>query len=229
MAEDIPDAALAQALLILRDIRPVAIACIGGQALAIFLSLAVFGDIGNVVHLFASGTITAIVGFTAMRSFLSGGRAAILSPIDCFRERRFGTYLQLSLIVTIASEISWRLLDAGGSLGLVGGFGAVATLIALASYGTVFPAIVEGGDTSLDAARGRHAIGALFWRLLAAEGLALVLISGPVLLAGMALQDSVDSTVGLAVMAPIMAAISVFITVLIAVILAKAYQGRYSP
>lgn len=228
MTEDVPDTAVAQALATMRGISPVAIACVGAMAVVLFLSNLLFENdgIGSGILL---TVITAVLSFAATRHFLSDGRAPSFSPAAMLRDPLFLIFLQLEMLWAVLNAIVERLIESGEALAVLGVGGYILMIFALSKYGTVFPAIVAGGDTSLAAAAERNTVFALFWRLVAASALGLVMFSSLILLPGTAIQLGlgVGAPMGLALMAPFTATISAFVSVLIAVILSKAYQGRY--
>lgn len=227
MRQDIPDSALAQALHSLAAIAPLALACIGASACIDVLAL-LAGRSDGVLLPLADTAVMAILGFAVTRDFLSGGEAPLPSPVTVLRDPVFHTFLQLELLATVWLEMTGRVAGFPG-LGAVEPLGYAALFYAFARFGTVFPALVDGGDPGLAAAAARDTTRALLLRLLAAVALGFTMLASLILLPGAALQRSlgVESALGLAVMTPLAAAISALVTALIAVILSKAYLGRY--
>lgn len=230
MNNDIPDTALAQTLATLAAIRPVALTCIGAGSAVLVVALLMSADQGILTAMIQTA-IMAVVSFAATRHFLSEGQAPLLTPTQTVRTFGFIPFLQLEWLVTAVFEIIDRLSEMPGIFSAIGFPGLIALIFFLAKFGTIFPAIVAGGDTSLAAAAERQTTGALLMRLIAAYGLGFMMAASLILLPSIALEQSagMDAPLGVALMAPFMVAINVFVSVLIAVVLSKAYQGRYRP
>ncbi len=229
MTNDVPDTALAHALTTLAAIRPVALTCIGAGAVALLFALLVTGNDPGTVSAFVQTAIMALVGFAATRHYLSGGEEAVLSPVQSLSSPAFLAFLQLELLITAIYELIGALGEATGSFSGLNLPGLILMVFFLAKFGTVFPAIVAGGDTGLEAAAARKTAGAVWPRVMAAYCLGFLLAASIVLLPSMSLEQNagVGAPVGILLMTPVMVAINVFISVLIAVVLCKAYQGRY--
>jgi len=228
MIDETPDTAVAQTLMTLSGVRSVVIPCIGAGSALLVLSLLLFDDRGVIYALLQTG-IMAVVSFTATRHFLSDGSAAILSPSATLRAPGFIPFMQFDLLITSMYEIIRLISNTSGILAAIGFPGLLIVILFLAKYGTVFPAIVAGGDTSLDAADERKTTGTLLFRILAAYGLGFMMIAAFLLLPSLMLEQSfgIGSTLGIVLTAPVMVGINAFLSVMIAVILSKAYQGRY--
>jgi len=228
MTDETPDTAIAQTLTTLAAIRPIALSCIGAGSAVLVLSILIFGSQG-IFYALLQTAIMAVVSFTATRHFLSDGNAVLLSPAQTLRASGFIPFVQLELLITVAFEIIERLSNAPEVLAVLGFPGLLFTIFFLAKYGTVFPAIVAGDDTSLTAADERGTTGALLFRLMAAYGLGFIMITAFILLPSLVLEQSfgIGSTLGIGLTAPLIVGVNVIVSVLIAVILSKAYQGRY--
>ena len=230
MTDDIPDTALAQTLATLAAIRPIALTCVGAGSAILVVAL-LFSAEENALFALLQSVVMAVVSFAATRHFLSEGRAPLLGPSAILVSPAFIPFMQLEVLLTALFEIIERLTEMSAVLSALGFLALVALIVFLARYGTVFPAFVAGGDTSLTAASERGTTKALLMRIIAAYGLGFVLAAGLILLPSVMLERSfgVSAPLGIALMAPLMMAMNVFVSVLIAVILSKAYQGRYRP
>jgi len=230
MTDDIPDTALAQTLATLSAIRPIALACIGAGSAVLVIAMLFSAD-QSALYALAQSAVMAVVSFAATQHFLSDGEAPLPGPSAVLGASTFVPFLQLELLITAVFEFIERLGEDSAILSALGIPGLIALIFFLVRYGTVFPAIVAGDDTSLSAAAARETTGALLMRIIPAFGLGFMMAAGLILLPSVMLERSfgVDAPLGIALMAPLMMAVNIFISVLIAVILCKAYQGRYRP
>ena len=232
-----PDTSVAHALQVIGRIRWVALGAGAVVAACGILSPAEgpFMALLLLVRMLA----LAVVGYAASAQYLTGRHPAGLGALEPGEGGRLSLYLQIDVLISLLSALALgmgRVVPA--ILGENSGFIALmCVLIALylllrgvARYGTVLPALVDGGDASLAAARARRTERPLLWRLAALVGLALMTAATLVLLPGAAIQTGggVDGPAGLAIMAPVAAALDVFWATLFAVLLCRAYKGRYA-
>ena len=170
-----------------------------------------------------------IAAFAAYNCILSGGERSGLRALQPKKPAAIILFIALSTIVITAMTLS-----TGRSSG-VDFLGAIRTLlwfvmglIVVARFGTIFPAIVDGGDLTPRAIVSRHRTWPVVWRLI---GYLVVVLASTLLIAVLAMKTRgyggsgslVETVVG--VLAMLM---YLYLATLLTALFSKAYLGRYS-
>lgn len=219
-----------------RGILPVLFAGTGIVALSGILPE---GPVSGILSLVISMVATALVAYAATLFVLSDGAVAGSEAMGRIRSRSGQVFamawvfpfLVLLLVEGIVREVSGGGQSASGRnpASFIGLIEALVFLLALARYGTVYPAIAGGGDASLAAAGARGPGGPVFWRLLGASFFGGAILT--MVLVFLAIGGSVTGA-GPFALSVVMRMVSVFgtlcIVVAMAVILCNAYRGLYA-
>jgi len=161
----------AQTVEVVRGILPVVFACAGFIALAGLIPdapvLRIFGFIA--ANLAIAVTAYATCLFVLSDGAVRGNRALSLL-LSGFGTMFVMAWILPPLIFFLLELVGDHVLRISNATSIFLSMTYVFTLLfLLARYGTVYPALVDGGDPSLAAAGERVPTGAVFWRLLGAS------------------------------------------------------------
>jgi len=219
-----------------RGILPVLFAGTGIVALSGVLP---DGPVLRILPLVIAMVAAALVAYAASLFVLSDGSVTGSEAMGRVRSQSGQVFamawvfppLFLMLVEGIAQEIFGRGESMAGQnpvsfMSLIEG---IVFLLALARYGTVYPAIADGGDASLAAAGARGPGGPVFWRLLGASFFGVAILTA--VLVFLSIGGSMMGA-GSFALSVVMRMVSVFCTLCIvvatAVILCNAYRGLYA-
>jgi len=195
--------------------------------------------------------ITACVAFAAHNYILNGESHRGFGAMRSNTSRAFLTFMLLSFLVVslmhlLGSAIALmqtpfdpeasRFPTEGELLrGVAISFGLFALIVLImCAFGTIFPAIVDGGDTSLRAAWQRKTTWKIFVRLLGVMVVAIALlllvsfVTFPLMRSGAEVLYAGGWSWQLTVAGTITTILNFFLTTLVAVIFSKAYLGSYA-
>ncbi len=209
---------------------------------AAVLATAALGAIPDVPVLrlplmFCGTLVDAAVFAASCLVLLSGGAASglvLLRRVDARTATLFAmAYLFPDVALSLLDALSVFVGSGLTALAMIAAF--VAFLVLLARYGTVYPAILAGGDVSLGTARARVRADRVFWRLVGVL-LFVVAVTAMAFLVTL-LATTVFEMGGGTDTQPLAAILSYLLmsvvttgaSVATAVILCNAYRGVYPP
>lgn len=215
----------------------VAVLPVAGLAVAAFTLLSYLGGpLPDLLYFALQVGIGAVLSFAAMNHLLNPTRPIGMETLGQASLSAVKTFLGLSLLLAILLRLGGVLAglfiealgeEAGWSVRMMLRFGLPALFVA--ALGTILPASVDDGDTSVRAALARHTAAPVFWRMMivftamAAVGTAVLLTLAPAV-AGKDEQGSV----AIAILAVATGTVLAVGTVAIAAILTRAYAGAFA-
>jgi len=226
--------------------------------MAVFYVLESF-NLPLVIVALIDSAITALVAFAAHNYVVTGGARRGFRALKSDHSRAFFSFLVLSIGVVLAmhgfgwfvdtaiapmlapADTSQVEFPSSSSVALSFGIAilfVVAVFVIIGGFGTMFPAIVDGGDTSPGMAWRRGVKGPIVYRLIGAalitsviglviSALLLALLGGDSMHFSINL-DHVFSTPRGIILAATNMLLTFYMTTLVATILSKAYLGSYT-